>query len=488
MKLKLSTKAIFWLVTVIITAMATSIAALVYAWQTRYTLDDSIFVDTREMLNATTLDLELLKQRNFMTFHMLADDDPKWMDDLKNLEPIARDFQLYFQENPVVEEERTMHLKLRQSFSRYDDLRNKVLDLYKSGDHMGARNLAFSDLARLTNTCIAQCDELVTLKKQDILTVLQWSEQESKYFSIMVVASIFFVISLGSGLVWMLVKNVFLPLRKIAGEVHNFSSKGTEEGLPVPTRYDDLETLVSGLRMFMTEVTETRSDLEQSRYELRQSARLAAIGHTVSQVAHEIKNRLIVLGGFAKSIERKAGEVDVVQKRSAVIYQEVTKLEHLLKEITEFSKPIQLETEICSLNTLLDEVMTKLTDVTNHNIQFKVSLTKNLSPVRIDIERMEQVIINLVKNGIEAMGGQGNLYISTSQDNKEVSLAIRDEGPGMSEEVLARVFEPFYTTKKDGTGLGLAISQKIIIDHGGTLHCDSLPEKGTIFTISLPPV
>jgi signal transduction histidine kinase len=488
MKLKISTKAMVWLVTVIIIAMATSVTALIYAWQTRYTLDDSIMKDTREMLNATELDIALLKQRDFMAFHLLADDGTKWMDELDNLEPLSRDFQRYFQGNSTVEQEKEMHFALQESFRRYDVLRNRVLALYRSGDQKGARDLAFTDLAKLTNTCITQCDELVQLKKHDILEVLQWSERESKYFSLMVVASIFFIVSLGFGLVWMLAQNIFLPLRKIASEVQSFSSKGNHEAGMETVHQDDLETLVNGLKMFMAEVAETRSDLAQSRHQLLQSTRLAALGNTVAQVAHEIKNRLIVVGGFARSIEKKAGAVDMVQKKAVIIYQEVNKLEHMLKQITEFSKPMQLETEICSLNTLLEELLPKLSAAATQNIKLNTSLAPDLPPVSIDKELMEQVIINLVKNAMEAMGKEGNVYINTSTQDRGITLIIRDEGPGMTKDIQARIFEPFFTTKREGTGLGLAISRKIILDHGGELHCDSFPGKGTVFTITLPSV
>ena len=216
--------------------------------------------------------------------------------------------------------------------------------------------------------------------------------------------------------------------------------------------------------------------------------RLAALGNTVAQVAHEIKNRLIVVGGFARSIEKKAGAVDMVQKKAVIIYQEVNKLEHMLKQITEFSKPMQLETEICSLNTLLEELLPKLSAAATQNIKLNTSLAPDLPPVSIDKELMEQVIINLVKNAMEAMGKEGNVYINTSTQDRGITLIIRDEGPGMTKDIQARIFEPFFTTKREGTGLGLAISRKIILDHGGELHCDSFPGKGTVFTITLPSV
>jgi len=488
MKLKLSTKALFWLIAVIIIAMASSVTALVYARQVRYTLDDSILKDAREMFNAAELDIALLKQRNSMTFHLLSDDDSKWMEEVDNLELLSRNFASSFQGSPARPREKRLQVTLEEMFGRYDVLRTKALDRYRSGDHEGARALAFTDLARLSEACIAKCDELVQLKKHDILALLDWSERESKNFTIMVVTSIFLIISLGSGLVWMLVHNVFLPLRKIASEVQNFPIKGAGGAAPEGRHQDDLETLVSGLRMFMTEVAETRSDLEESRHQLLQSARLAALGNTVAQVAHEIKNRLIVLGGFAGSIEKKAEDAELVRKKAAIIYQEVNKLEHMLKQITEFSKPMQLETEVCSLNILLDGVMMKLADVAPANIGLRMSQVPDIPQVRIDSERMEQVIINLIKNAMEAMGTHGNVSVSTSRHKKGAALIIKDEGPGMTEEVRARIFDPFFTTKRDGTGLGLAISRKIILDHGGELHCESSPNKGTKFTIILPPV
>jgi len=486
MKLKVTTKTLAWLITVIIIAMITAVTTLIYARQVRYTLDDKILNDTREMLDAAELDIALLRQRNYITFHMLRDDDTKWMEEINNLEPISRDLLLTFQESPAPQREKEMYRALEQAFSDYDVMRNRVLDLYKSGDHAGARNLAFTDLDKVISTCIERCDEIVGQKKHDFLEVLQWSERESKYFTVMIVVSIFLIISLGLGLVFMLFNNIFSPLRKMAREVQKFSTRKSNGAVVDRGHQNDLETLVSGLKMFMTEVAETRLDLEQSQHQLLQSTRLAAVGNTVAQVTHEIKNRLIVLGGFARSIEKKADDAELARKKAAIIFQEVTKLEHMLKQITEFSKPLQLKTEISSLNTLLDGLMSKLTETAPRNIKVRMSLDPDIPQVRIDCERIEQVIINLIKNAMEAVAMRGDVSVSTCRHEMGAAVIIRDEGPGMTEEVRSRIFEPFYTTKKEGTGLGLAISKKIILDHGGELYCDSSPSKGTIFTIALP--
>jgi len=487
MKLKFSTKTLLWLTGVIVIAMATSIAALGYAFQIRHVLDDSILLDTREMLNAAELDITLLKQRNYLVLHMLTTSEEEWIEELENLEPISRDILLRFQGNPVSGKVQAIRVSLEQAFGAYDSLRNKVISLYKSGDRAGARNLALNELATLHNACAEICDELVQQKRYDILQVLRMTERESDSFSIVILVSISLTILLGSGLIWMLFNKVFFPLRQMAREVQDYSLNEKQEGADVNSHQDDLETLVRGLKVFMSEAAEAQSDLEQSRHELLQNRRLVAIGNTVAQVTHEIKNRLVVLGGLARSIEKRAGNAETVQKKAAVIFQEVNKLERLLKQITEFSKPIRIETEIFSLNALLEAMMPRLHHLTPKDTTLTMTTSPDLPNVRIDCERIEQVIINLIKNAIEAMGTGGRVGISAQLHENGAALVIRDEGPGMTEEVQARIFEPFFTTKKEGTGLGLAISRKIIRDHGGEMLCQSKPDQGTTFTILLPP-
>ncbi|MCB2182672.1 MAG: MCP four helix bundle domain-containing protein [Desulfobulbaceae bacterium] len=487
MKLKFSTKTLFWLTGVIIIAMTTSIVALMFAWKMRHTLDDYVLKDAKEMLYAAELDIALQRQRNYLMLHMLTTNDQQWIKELENLEPVSKDILVHFHQNIEREKESDTHLSLHRAFTRYNSLRNKIIELYKSGNQVGARQLAINDLTTLYTACTEKCDELVQQKKHDIVEALQWSESESQYFSILVGVSIFLTFSLGLGLVWMLFHKIFFPLKKMAREIKDFPLFEKHAAGQGNTHQDDLDTLVRGLKMFMTEVSETRSDLENSKHELLQANHLAAIGNTVAQIAHEIKNRLVVLGGLARSISKRADDAEETRKKADIIFQEVDKLENMLKQITDFSKPIRLQTKVCSLNALLNAVMAKFDNITPKNINLITSFDSNLPHVSIDVERMEQVIINLVRNAIEAMETEGCVTVKTTPHvEKGVALIIKDEGPGMSEEVRTRIFEPFFTTKKEGTGLGLAISRKIVQDHGAEMQCDSQPDKGTTFTLVFP--
>ena len=479
MKLKLSTKTVFIISAMIVIVMATCIAALVYAWQMRQALHDSISKNAMEMLAAAELDIALVKQRGFMTFHILDADNQKWMDELDNLKPIFRASLERFKKSAVELEEKALLVEAEEAFTRYDALRNKIVVMYKEGEHAMARQLTLTDLDKLYRDSVKKCDQIVELNKRDILEVLQLGEREFRHFKSMVVISISLVSLLGSGLIGLLVNSVFKPLSQMANEVQSFSVKGNGVVEDAPPHQDDLEILVSGLKMFMSDATEMRSDLVHAK-------RLAAIGNTVAQVAHEIKNRLVVLGGFARSIEKRANDAEGTRTKARIISQEVNKLEHMLKQITEFSKPIHLEIEITSLSDWLERVVHKLAELTPKGLTIKMSLDPHTLEVRIDAERMEQVVVNLIKNAMEAMEAVGTITISTCSQEQGVALIIKDDGPGMSDEVRNQIFEPFFTTKKEGTGLGLAISRKIVLDHGGNILCESSPDKGTTFTITFP--
>ena len=484
MKLKLSTKAVVIIAVMIVIGMTTCIGALVYAWQMRQALNDSISKNAMEMLAAAELDIALVKQRGFMTSHILDAENQKWMDELDNLKPVFRASLERFKKSAVELEEKALLVEAEESFTRYDALRNKIVAMYKEGERAMARQLTLTDLDKLYRDSVEKCDQIVELNKRDILAVLRLGEREFQHFKGVVAVSISLISLLGSGLIWLLVTSVFKPLSKMAKEVQSFSVKGC--GGVEATHQDDLETLVSGLKIFMSEATEIRSDLEKSRHDLVHAEHLAAIGNTVAQVAHEIKNRLVVLGGFARSIEKRVKDTEGTRTKARIISREVNKLEHMLKQITEFSKPICLEIEINSLNDWLEGVVPKLAEFTPKGITIQTSLAPHTLEVGIDAERMEQVVVNLIKNAMEAMEAVGTVTVSTCLQEQGAALIMKDDGPGMSDEVRNQIFEPFFTTKKEGTGLGLAISRGIVLDHGGDLRCESSPEKGTTFTITFP--
>ena len=139
----------------------------------------------------------------------------------------------------------------------------------------------------------------------------------------------------------------------------------------------------------------------------------------------------------------------------------------------------------------LDELVAALLDFVGPElaaarVRVVRELAGDLPPIEGDEAQLRAVALNLVRNSREAMPSGGTLTVRTRQAEGGVELAVADSGGGMPPEVLARIFEPFYTTKERGTGLGLAYARRVVAEHGGTIHCDSAPDRGTTFTLRLP--
>jgi len=486
MRLKLTTKKLVLFSAMLAIGVASSMAALGYAWQMRKTMAAAISKNAMEMMAAAELDIALLKQQQEIVSRVLAGNEQDEPPPATSLAGASRETLQRFANSTIDPEERTLLEKLGQTFNRYDALRDEILTLFRNGDPARARALAHDTLGPLYHESTEISDALVAMNNRDILDALSQGDKELQRFQKIIAACIVFTGLLGFLLIWVLFRSVFGPLRELTRELQWFSQRGDRPG--GVSHEDDLELLVDGLKLFVSEAAEIRADQANNRNELNQSQRLAAIGNTVAQVAHEIKNRLIPLGGFATAIEKRADNPEKVREKAHFISQEVDKLERLLRQITDFSKPIRLHLEVCSINTLLNELIPKMHVGVAKGIHIKAELHPTPLQVRMDAERLEQVIVNLIRNAIEVLEplGSGTVTVSTRPHGTQVEILVTDDGPGIPEAVLNNIFEPFFTTKKHGTGLGLAISRNIVVEHNGNLSCASTPEHGTTFTLTFP--
>ena len=238
-----------------------------------------------------------------------------------------------------------------------------------------------------------------------------------------------------------------------------------------------------GTVSFFRDLTE-RKRLERKVLE---SQRLATIGQGVSYISHEIKNPLMIIGGFAQQILRKMDQVEKNQEKLEMIVREVKRLEQFLSEVTDITKPSKPQKTMTSVNRLVEEVHSLLEqEMDTHHIEFHISLDDEIPEVSLDPKQMKQVLINVMKNATESMPEGGHLFVSTKLKESVFVLSITDTGKGIAPQDLDTVFEPFITTKQEGTGLGLAICRKIIEDHDGQISIESELGSGTVCSIILP--
>lgn len=465
-------------------AVVGAMAALLYAWNMRRALDALVSKNVAEMISAAELDIALLRQRGLVAAYLIDPGDRRWIEELDHLEPMFRNVLDILDRDIESPEERNLLIAIRRSFMEYDRIRDEVVSLQDAGRLDEARLLYLNDLTRLYRETAALCDDIVAMNRDDIESVFKQGNFEIRRLTYFVAASVALTGAMGGGLLWVLLTQVFGPLRRMASDARRFSDRF---GSPRSgeTR-DDLDTIGYSLRMLMSEATQSRTEADRIPAQSGQAARLAAIGNTVARVAHEIANRLLVIGGFARSIEKRPENVQRVKDRARTIFEEVRKLEDMVRDMMDYSKPVRLEPRILSLNSVLQETVERFREHLPRGLYIETAFHPEVPPVSIDPERIEQVLLNLLRNAVDATDARGAISVSTDCSGNGAVIHIRDDGPGIPEEAQKRIFEPFFTTRKKGNGLGLAICQQIVQEHGGIIRFESIPGQGTCFSIILP--
>lgn len=240
-------------------------------------------------------------------------------------------------------------------------------------------------------------------------------------------------------------------------------------------------------------LSSTRKELtkiQEKQDAMVESEKMAAVGRIAAHIAHEIRNPLVTMGGFARRIHQRSSEtaeLKSIHKAAGIILAESERLEKTLSNVMDFTRPSRQIREFNDVNEVVEDTLTLLKNLFLENqIQVDPHLEQGLPLVKSDFNQLKQVTLNLLQNAVEATPRGGRISITTKSSPTEVTLLIADNGPGIDADDPNIIFEPFYTTKVTGTGLGLAIVKRIIMEHEGDITAANGDESGVIFTISLP--
>ncbi len=267
----------------------------------------------------------------------------------------------------------------------------------------------------------------------------------------------------------------------IAARVYLLKHKRTPETIKESKEGSEVGFVVDTFHELVTKLKEKEKELE-AQVELNQ--RLSQLGEMSAGISHELRNSMSVISGYAKLLGKKVDESNKPTVDSIVA--EINSMDRVISELLAFAKPADLHTERADLNNIINE---SVETVIAGNDAINISINApEIIFVRADDVLLRQAISNILINSIDALPSGGNIEIELSRLSDKAKLSIRDNGPGIPEEIVPKIFLPFFTTRQDGVGLGLALVQKIIVGHGGNIEVVSKEGEGTAFLITIPSV
>ena len=238
-------------------------------------------------------------------------------------------------------------------------------------------------------------------------------------------------------------------------------------------------------------VFEDQTDRRRLQEQLIQSEKMPAIGQLIAGVAHDLNNPLASVVGFSDFLA-EAGVPASLEEPLQVIRQEAERAATIVKNLLSFARTQEGERVRQPIQPLLDSTLVLLRNqLMTHKVEATLDVEPGLPEVEVDANQIKQVFVNLINNACQAIASDapsGRIWISAKRAQDVIAVSVTDSGPGIPEDVAARVFEPFFTTKPEGegTGLGLSICQGILKEHGGRISLESRPGSGATFTVELP--
>ncbi len=309
----------------------------------------------------------------------------------------------------------------------------------------------------------------------------------------------FFAVMIGVVCTWLILTRVTRPLVDLRAGAESIGKGDFSGAIPIQSR-DELGQLARAFNEMAVSLAASRAALEETvttlrdtRARLVQSEKLSAVGEFISGVAHELNNPLTVLVGYAQYLQESklpASYRDDVQ----LIADAAERSHKIVQNLLSFARQKRPERKPVHLHDIIDDVIQFMHyELKTGNVEVIRQFGDDIPRVNADAQQLQQVVMNLVNNARQAIEddrGEGTIDIITDTSGDTVRLTIRDNGPGIPEEMKSRIFDPFFTTKKEGrgTGLGLSVSFGIVKEHDGTIQMHSRVGEGTTFEIELPAV
>lgn len=377
-----------------------------------------------------------------------------------------------------------LNLELQDSNNK---LQNKVAELDVITDYLKsildniAQGILFIDFNGTITTCNRAAETIFGIRSQEIIFRKFWDVFDDKIFSFSMKSALEHKDAEGTyNIGYATPSHQHLELEITT----TLALKNKVSGAPsiaCPTDGNQ------GLIVMIRDVTEMR----HLQIIADRADRMKVLGEMAAQVAHEIRNPLGGIKGFASLLQRDLSGQPEQQKMASYIVEGTDNLNNLVSQVLHYARPVQPHIEKTDVIALLHDVKTHIeadTNICRKEIDIRVDSPKDQLFLTIDPALIKSAILNLAVNSIQAMPVGGTLTLSAKEKHGHVTLSVSDTGTGITEENLKKLYSPFFTTKPEGNGLGLIEVQKVVQAHSGAIELDTEPGKGTTFSLKLPIV
>ena len=481
-KMRLRTRIYIILNSLVLITMAGGIVTVWYTYRMEHLLTAVTEKNITAFKTAEALEIALVNQKGFVSYYFI-EGDPEWLRKLGEFRQIFKERLMDAQHMAESEREREALYWIKIEYAKYISIKDRVISLYQAGNreegtalHRQVRDLFF--------TVLEFCHKYKEIHEKSILQAKTDSRIQAANLRIIAITAVCIGLLLAILLAFVLGSQILGPVRRLTIEVGS-------EGDPTSAG-DEVKALSHGVRDLIQNVDHTQSELQKSRESLSQADKLALVGKLAAGMAHSIRNPFTSVKMRLFSLNRSLKLSDTQKEDFDVISEEIRRVDTIVQNFLEFSRPPKLKIQSISPSIIVDQAIALLKHrLKSYDVEVSIERDQYLPEINADPEQIKEVIVNLIVNSCEAMERGGAIVIREQElmaPSKERTAVIQvsDNGPGIPKPLKEKVLQPFFTTKEEGTGLGLSIAVRIIEEHHGRLDIESNEGGGATFVISLP--
>ncbi|MGH7137475.1 MAG: histidine kinase dimerization/phospho-acceptor domain-containing protein, partial [Pirellulales bacterium] len=390
---KLSTKISVTIVGVLLLALLSSGAALVTAWQVGELMEGAAEESLPNVRAAEGLELALLEQQGWVLSYTLEPGKRDWLTQLEARKPPFERWLREAQQSVRTENETLILARLRRAYDKYDDARNEVVRLFSAGKIDDARTLLMGDASRRYEEVYSLCKDYIAANMRSIEEAGAQAKRRIRTDTLLVAGSVALTLVLGSGLFWQFYSGVLRPLRTMLAEAQGFRQLVAGDAIPSD---DEPRAVGAYLRLLMSDVADARTTLEESRDRLRHAEKLASVGKLAASVAHEIRNPLTSIKMWLFLLRNSTQPGPDALEGFDTVAREIDRLEHVVRNFLEFTRPPPMVLRPCRLNELIDATLQLIGHRLSHrNIALERTSGCQECAVMADPDQLKQVLLNL---------------------------------------------------------------------------------------------